>query len=73
MRVSDVLILLWSLFVCIVYVGGYLAPAAIGYYTSNLSALYAVALIGGICAAVLRWRIGSAVAEAPQAVADQEE
>jgi hypothetical protein len=51
---ADWIILAWTLFVLIVYVGGYLFPAPIGVYTWNLGAVYAVVLIGGATASALR-------------------
>jgi len=46
----DWLILAWTLFVLVVYIGGYLFPASVGIYTANLSAVYAAVVILGVCA-----------------------
>jgi hypothetical protein len=55
----DLLALLWAVFVFFVYIGGYLSPA-IGALTPNFAAIYAIVLIGAICAWILRLRASAA-------------
>jgi hypothetical protein len=61
----DWLILIWTVFVLAVYVGGYFFPSAIGIYTWNLSAAYAVFLIVGVVAFALRFRTDATVPQSP--------
>ena len=52
----DWLILAWTIFVCVVYIGGYFFSNPIGLLTTEFSKVYAIVLLGAIAASLLHAR-----------------